>query len=158
MADSDEFPLAADGKPTFRPPLGWYMNQLDMNNAESWQKLEARWEKRDQDLVINIRIEGTFVVSYELQSFPFDVQASLVALGVLNATRGLPQQAHTPCLMANAFLRAQGLSISMALNCRLNGPIPAQERGLVHREGGLGGAWGGGRWWLGGCRGCVGTV
>ena len=36
----DGFPLDGWGRPTFRPSAGWYMNQVDFNNALEYKTLD----------------------------------------------------------------------------------------------------------------------
>ena len=55
--------MGADGKPTFRPPAGWYLAQLDCRNALSFQVVDAKVMTRPNhadDLCCAVRVEGTF--------------------------------------------------------------------------------------------------
>lgn len=57
---SADFPLDGFGRPTFRPSAGWYMAQVDFNNALSYTQLDARIATDGDDLIMNLRFEGTF--------------------------------------------------------------------------------------------------
>ena len=94
-ADGDEFPIV-DGKPTFRPPAGWFIKQFEINNVLAGQPprlLDTAVRREGDDLLLNLRWEGTFYESFELYDFPFD---------------------------------SQGLTVSISLNCRTTGPIPVE--------------------------------
>ena len=45
-ADGAVFPMGKDGKPTFRPSAGWYMQQVDFRNAHSVKLVDAKWKWR----------------------------------------------------------------------------------------------------------------
>lgn len=56
----DSFPLDSLGRPTFRPSAAWYMKQVDFNNAIEYKTLDAKILKDGDDLLMNMRFEGTF--------------------------------------------------------------------------------------------------
>lgn len=79
-AKGEVFPIGADGKPTFRPSLAWYMAQVDMRNALTFRVVDAKTMTRDHDLVMAMRMEGCFAEIYELERFPFDQQGLTVMI------------------------------------------------------------------------------
>ena len=86
------FPIdPTTGRPTFRPSATWFMEQVDARNALTWRLRDGKVMRRGSDLIMAIRLEGTFVEIYELTDYPFD---------------------------------CQGLTMTLAFNCRANGPLP----------------------------------
>ena len=79
-ADGAVFPMGEDGKPTFRPSAGWYMEQVDFRNAHSAKVVDAKCMKRGDDIVLAMRYEGAFAEVYELEDFPFDQQGLTIML------------------------------------------------------------------------------
>ena len=79
-ADGAVFPMGEDGKPTFRPSAGWYMEQVDFRNAHSVKVVDAKCMKRGDDIVLAMRYEGAFAEVYELEDFPFDQQGLTIML------------------------------------------------------------------------------
>ena len=79
-ADGAVFPMGTDGKPTFRPSAGWYMQQVDFRNAHSVKLVDAKWKWRGDDIVMAMRYEGAFAEVYELEDFPFDQQGLTIML------------------------------------------------------------------------------
>jgi hypothetical protein len=91
------FPLdAATGKPTFRPPAVWYLDQLDFHNAYERAALSTLDSPKatvdGDDLLLAMRIEGEFLEPMELEDFPADEQP---------------------------------LHVRVVLNCRKEGAVPA---------------------------------
>ena len=81
----DEFPFDDDGHPTFLAPIGWYMKQFDVYNSVSGEPIE--WLMRHNmvegdDLLITLRFAGMFAEDFELNAFPFDIQALQIRLFV----------------------------------------------------------------------------
>lgn len=68
------FPIGENGVPLFRPSAGWYVNQLDIRNALSYRVVDSKIMPRGDDLIVAIRIEGSFVEVFELDDYPFDTQ------------------------------------------------------------------------------------
>ena len=79
---TSHFPIGEDGRPTFRPSATWYMDQLDVRNALNWKRVDGKIMQRPQsnDLIMAIRVEGTFTEVYELKDYPFDVQGLSMTL------------------------------------------------------------------------------
>ena len=87
------FPMGENGRPTFRPSVGWYLDKFEFCNAEGSMKLLDHLVRNEgDDVFLTARWEGTFFERYELHDFPFDLQA---------------------------------LTMSLSINCRTTGPIPA---------------------------------
>ena len=87
------FPIGSDGKPTFRPSAGWFLDKLEFCNGEGTVKMLDKLQKTDgDDVYLSARWEGVFFERFELHDFPFDLQA---------------------------------LTMSLSINCRSTGPIPA---------------------------------
>ena len=84
----DEFPFDDLGNPTFLAPIGWYMKQFDVYNSVSGEPIE--WLMRHSmvdkvegdDLLITLRFAGMFAENFELEAFPFDIQALQIRLFV----------------------------------------------------------------------------
>ena len=74
------FPIGEDGKPTFKPSAGWYMQQVNFPNAHSVKLVDAKWKWRGDDIVMAMRYEGAFAEVYELEDFPFDQQGLTIML------------------------------------------------------------------------------
>eukprot|EP00322_Chrysochromulina_rotalis_P009864 CAMPEP_0115864582 /NCGR_PEP_ID=MMETSP0287-20121206/19275_1 /TAXON_ID=412157 /ORGANISM="Chrysochromulina rotalis, Strain UIO044" /LENGTH=469 /DNA_ID=CAMNT_0003319057 /DNA_START=17 /DNA_END=1426 /DNA_ORIENTATION=- len=81
-AGGDGFPLDANGAPTFRPPAGWYVKQMEINNAIHCKMLDSVIFKQGEDLIANIRWEGVFHENFELYEFPFDNQGLTVSVSI----------------------------------------------------------------------------
>lgn len=77
---TQHFPLDENGRPTFTPSATWYMAQIDCRNALSWRVVDGKVMSRGDDLVMAVRVEGTFVEVYELTDYPFDVQGLTMTL------------------------------------------------------------------------------
>jgi hypothetical protein len=88
-ADSAEFPMGADGKPTFRPSAKWFAAQLDFNNAKHYDLLDSHVQAVGDDLHIKVRYEGIFYELMELWDFPFDTQHLTVSLCINCRTTGM---------------------------------------------------------------------
>lgn len=75
-APGSEFPMGPDGKPTFKPPAGWYLTQMGMPTAlpGTVERLEDNVRIDGDDIVLQMRFNAEFFESMELQNFPFDVQ------------------------------------------------------------------------------------
>jgi hypothetical protein len=72
---TQHFPVDPDtGKPTFLPSATWYMAQLDCRNALNWRLVDGKIMRRGDDLVMAVRVEGSFVEIFELGDYPFDSQ------------------------------------------------------------------------------------
>ena len=82
---SSDFPFGSDGKPTFLPSAAWFINQLDFNNAKLWRKLDSHIRKEGDDLIIAVRVVGTFSEFMELHGFPFDSQDLTISLAIVSA-------------------------------------------------------------------------
>ena len=88
LADGgDEFPFDDDGKPTFLAPIGWYMNQFNVSNSVSGEPMD--WIMRHKmsdgdDLLISLRFAGVFYEDFEVNAFPFDIQALQIRVCVDN--------------------------------------------------------------------------
>lgn len=78
-AKGSVFPIV-DGKPTFKPSLDWFMEQVDMRNAFTYHLVDGKTMKRGEDLVMALRLEGTFGEIFELAEFPFDQQGLSIVL------------------------------------------------------------------------------
>jgi hypothetical protein len=76
------FPIGPDGKPTFRPPAGWYLNQLDFSNAVDVRLIDKAIMQSGSDLVLSARYQGTFSEALELERFPFDAQPLTISMVV----------------------------------------------------------------------------
>ena len=81
------FPIV-DGKPTFCPSAGWYVDKLEFCNADSVKILDSAVFFHDDDVIMQIRWEGIFQETYELVDFPFDVQALTMSLSMNCRTSG----------------------------------------------------------------------
>jgi hypothetical protein len=79
-ADGAVFPMGADGKPTFRPSAGWYMQQVDFRNAHSVRVVDSKWRRAGDDILMAMRYEGMFSEEYQLDDFPFDQQGLTILL------------------------------------------------------------------------------
>jgi len=84
---SDEFPMN-NGKPTFKPSALWYMKQIDLRNALSYKVIDQKVMERDDDLLMQVRLEGAFTEVYELNSYPFDTQGCSITLSVNTRSTG----------------------------------------------------------------------
>lgn len=80
IREGNDFPLDGWGRPTFRPSAGWYMAQIDFNNALEYKTLDAKIMKDGDDMLMNLRFEATFAQTLELHDFPCDVQALTMSL------------------------------------------------------------------------------
>ena len=78
--EREVFPKGADGKPTFRPSAGWYMAQVDFRSALDFKKVDTKIKVAGDDLHMEMRYEGVFSETYELQDFPFDQQGLTINL------------------------------------------------------------------------------
>ena len=83
------FPIGEDGKPTFRPSAGWYMEQVDFRNAHSVKVVDSKWRRAGDDILMAMRYEGVFSEEYQLDDFPFDQQGLTILLN-LNCRAGGP--------------------------------------------------------------------
>jgi hypothetical protein len=90
IAPGSDFPIGDDGKPTFRPPAGWYLSQFDVQNVVSGtlQKVDEQILTTGDDLVLHLRLQGEFFEQMELAKFPFDTQDLQVMLMVNCRTTG----------------------------------------------------------------------
>lgn len=87
------FPIGPNGKPTFKPSAGWFIDKLEFCNGEGTVKMMDTLQRVEgDDVYISARWEGVFFERFELHDFPFDLQA---------------------------------LTMSLSINCRSTGPIPA---------------------------------
>jgi len=80
--DRPAFPIGPDGKPTFRPPAGWFLNQFDFSNAIEVRQLDKAIMRSGPDLMMSTRYQGTFSEALELESFPFDSQPLAIRMVV----------------------------------------------------------------------------
>ena len=83
------FPIGEDGKPTFKPSAGWYMQQVDFRNAHSVKVVDSKWRRAGDDILMAMRYEGVFSEEYQLDDFPFDQQGLTILLN-LNCRAGGP--------------------------------------------------------------------
>eukprot|EP00964_Phaeocystis_antarctica_P161894 scaffold135146_cov66-Phaeocystis_antarctica.AAC.3 len=74
------FPIGEDGKPTFKPSAGWYMQQVDFRNAHSVKVIDSKSRMAGDDILIAMRYEGVFSDEYQLDDFPFDQQGLTILL------------------------------------------------------------------------------
>ena len=80
-AKGEVFPFDPQtNKPTFKPSAGWYMAQIDSRNALSYKICDAKIMTRGDDLVMAVRVEGSFTEVFELAYYPFDVQGLTITL------------------------------------------------------------------------------
>ena len=80
-AKGEVFPFDGESsKPLFRPSLGWYMAQADYRNALEYKIIDAKTMERGDDLVMAIRVNGTFTEIFELDDYPCDVQGLTTTL------------------------------------------------------------------------------
>jgi hypothetical protein len=85
---TQHFPCDPDtGKPTFMPSATWYMAQLDCRNALAWRLVDGKVMRRGDDLIMAVRVEGTFVEVFELNDYPFDSQGLTCTLNFKCAAR-----------------------------------------------------------------------
>jgi len=77
---SGDFPMDANGRPTFRPGAKWFANQVDFNNALESNVIDNQVKIVDDDIVVILRFVGTFSEQMELKNFPCDVQDLTVSL------------------------------------------------------------------------------
>lgn len=78
-----KFPIDEDGRPTFRPPAAWYLDQLLVRNSQergAVHVLESKAYRDGDDLVLQKRFEGEFIEPLEIVDFPCDEQALHIAL------------------------------------------------------------------------------
>ena len=74
---------------TNNPPAKWFLKQFDCPTALSWKALESKaYFSKPNDLVLQQRIEGTFMESFELNAFPYDTQCLTLRLSLLCAQEG----------------------------------------------------------------------
>lgn len=79
--DKPHFPLDPQtGKPTFKPNAAWYMAQMDSRNALSWELMEGKIMRRGDDLVMSIRVRGSFTEIFEIHDYPCDCQGTTITL------------------------------------------------------------------------------
>lgn len=72
---TQHFPInPRTGIPTFRPSATWYMAQIDCRNALNWRMVDGKVMKRGEDLIMAVRLEGSWVEVFELTDYPFDSQ------------------------------------------------------------------------------------
>jgi len=89
-ASGSDFPIGPNGKPTFRPPAGWYAKQFDFNNALYHQLLDEPVVRRHgDDLFFGLRYVGQWWEPMELKEFPFDAQDLTVSLAINCRTVGM---------------------------------------------------------------------
>ena len=86
---SASFPLDGFGRPTFRPSAKWYVDQVDFNNAHEYKTLDKNCFFAGEDIVVNLRFEGTFSEIMELEDFPCDVQDLTMSLAFNTRTTGM---------------------------------------------------------------------
>ena len=92
-APGNSFPFGEDGKPTFLPPAGWYLDQFDVNNGMSTESEKVTWVDKSvstegNDIILNMRFDGTFHEEFELHNFPFDIQSLQVCIAINCRTSG----------------------------------------------------------------------
>ena len=84
-----KFPIGPDGKPTFRPSAGWFLDKLEFCNAEGVVKLLDKLIRVEgEDVYIAARWEGMFFERFELHDFPFDLQCLTMSLSINCRTTG----------------------------------------------------------------------
>jgi hypothetical protein len=89
-SESEEFPVGADGKPTYLPGAGWYLKRLDFNNAIRFEMVgKGKVSVSGDDVILAARFEGQFIEPMELRDFPFDVQDLTVSLAINCRTTGM---------------------------------------------------------------------
>ena len=93
-----DFPVDEAGKPTFRPPIRWYAQQLDFNNAMSFSVMgEPTVKTEGDDICVALRFEGTWFSGMDLTYFPFDAQQLKASLAMNTRTKGMvPALSNTP--------------------------------------------------------------
>lgn len=80
--DSDAWPESN------RPSARWYLKQFECPTALAWKALDSKVYSRKSDLILQQRIQGTFLEPFELQTFPFDTQRLSLTLSLLCAREG----------------------------------------------------------------------
>eukprot|EP00571_Detonula_confervacea_P008437 CAMPEP_0172328238 /NCGR_PEP_ID=MMETSP1058-20130122/60245_1 /TAXON_ID=83371 /ORGANISM="Detonula confervacea, Strain CCMP 353" /LENGTH=349 /DNA_ID=CAMNT_0013045341 /DNA_START=229 /DNA_END=1276 /DNA_ORIENTATION=+ len=60
------------------PTAEWYINKIEPQNlsgeGEHWKRVDSSVWTDDDDLIITMRVEGTFFLDLDLKDFPFDTQ------------------------------------------------------------------------------------
>jgi len=90
--DSSEFPKdPVTGKPTFKPPARWYLDQIEMYNATHSENefLSKSARPVGDDIELSFRVEGTIKQRMDLRAYPFDCHM-LTAQMVLYCRLGGP--------------------------------------------------------------------
>ena len=68
-AGGSDFPMGADGRPTFRPPAGWYLDKFEISNiaaGKSMKLLDSAIKAVGDDIMLTLRWEGSFYEMFEL--------------------------------------------------------------------------------------------
>ena len=84
-----KFPIGPDGKLTFRPSAGWFLDKLEFCKVEGVVKLLDKLIRVEgEDVYIAARWEGMFFERFELHDFPFDLQCLTMSLSINCRTTG----------------------------------------------------------------------
>ena len=75
VKEFDGFPVDNEGKPTFLPSATWFLKQIEFSNGQDLQYSDHKVITAGKDLKLILRLEGVFFERFELQAFPFDLQA-----------------------------------------------------------------------------------
>lgn len=72
----EDFPIGADGRPTFKPTAKWYFERIELCNhiAGTAEKLEGNIYTHKDNVCYNVRWSADFFEELELANFPFDFQ------------------------------------------------------------------------------------
>ena len=105
-AGGDAFPTV-NGWPTFRPPVGWFLKQFEPSNVPaglSARLLDSLIKQDGDDLLLNMRWEGTFYEPFELNDFPFDSQRLTISMALNCRTTGpMPVEMVVPAGCGNSL-------------------------------------------------------
>jgi len=125
------FPVGPDGQPTWLPSAGWYMDQIDLNNAIEYSVKQHEIMHESDDLILKLLIEGKFHETLELEDFPFDVQQASLDLVFMVRTIG-----NTPIRLGLARDMQLGITVDSFLlgnDYRVIGEV-GKDRPLVTAE------------------------
>ena len=84
-----------------------------------WRMVDGKVMTRGKDLIMAVKVEGTFIEVFELTDYPFDSQ---VLTPSHSFSRHLPPSSHL--LLSDFPFDSQGLTCTLVFNCRSNGPMP----------------------------------
>ena len=76
------FPMDKEtGRPLFKPSATWYAAQVDCRNGlPGCRVIDNKVMKRGDDLVLALRLEGSFTEVFELVDYPFDLQGLTITM------------------------------------------------------------------------------